>query len=58
MPDLVKWKMMVEDAVNLKVALYAFFGTRGIDKNGANAPVFKKNLYFDNVTKNKGFWVI
>ena len=47
--------MVVEDAVNLKVALYAFFGTRGIDKNGANAPVFKKNLYFDNVTKNKGF---
>ena len=39
----------------LKVALYSFFAARGIGTNGASARVFKKNFYFDDVAKNKGF---
>ena len=42
----------------LKVVLYSFFVARGIGTNGASARVFKKNFYFDDVTKNKGFLVI
>ena len=38
-----------------KVALYSFFGTRGIGTNGASVPVFKKYFYFDDVTENNGF---
>lgn len=32
-----------------------FLGARGIGTNSANERVFKKNLYFDDVTKNRGF---
>ena len=39
----------------LKVALYSFFGARGIGTNDASARVFKKNFYFDDVTENNGF---
>ena len=42
----------------IKVALYSFFATRGIGMNGVSARVFKKNFYFDDATKNKGFSVI
>ena len=38
-----------------KVALYSFFVARGIGTNGASVRVFKKNFYFDDATKNKGF---
>ena len=38
-----------------KVALYVFFGARGMGTNGMSAQVFENNLYFDNVTKYKGF---
>ena len=34
-----------------KVALYGFFGARGIGTNGAR--VFKKKFYFDEVTKRR-----
>ena len=37
------------------MALYSFLGARGIGTNGASSGVFKKNFYFDDVTKNKGF---
>ena len=39
----------------LKVALYSFFAARGIGKIAPIARVCKKNFYFDDVTKNKGF---
>ena len=38
-----------------KVALYSFFGARGIGTNGTSARVFKKDFYFDDVTENKSF---
>ena len=37
------------------MALYSFYGAREIGTYGASALVFKKNFYFDEVTKNKGF---
>ena len=40
---------------SIKVALYSYFGARGIGTNGASARVFKKDFYFDDVTENKGF---
>ena len=40
------------------MALYSFFAARGIGTNGASARVLKKNFYFDDITKNKGFCVI
>ena len=42
-------------SILLKVALYSFFGARGIGTNGASALILKKNFYFDDVTKSKGF---
>ena len=39
----------------LKVALYRFFGARGIGTDGTSVQVFKKKSYFDDVTKKKGF---
>ena len=42
----------------IKVALYSFFAMRGIGTNGVSTRVlilFKKNLYFDDITKNEGF---
>ena len=40
------------------MALYSFFAAQGLGTNGASVQVFKKNFYFDDVTKNKGSWVI
>ena len=40
---------------SFKVALFSFFGERGIALNGARARVFKKNFHFDDITKNKAF---
>ena len=39
------------------VTLYNFFGAR-IVTNGASAIVSKKNFYFEDFSKNKGFWMI
>ena len=36
------------------MALYSFFGARGIGTDGMSVRVFKKKSYFDDITKNKG----
>ena len=35
--------------------VYNFFAMRGVGTNGASVQVFKKNFYFDDINKNKGF---
>ena len=35
--------------------LYSFFFGEGVDTNGVNVRVSKKNFYFDYITKSKGF---
>ena len=40
------------------MALCSFFGVRGIDTNDTSMQVSEKNFYFDDINKNKGFWVI
>ena len=37
------------------MAQYFFLGTRVVGTNGTSTRVFEKNLYFNNITKNKGF---
>ena len=42
---------------HLKMALYSIFSIRGIPVgvNGASVRVFKRDFYFDDITKNNGF---
>ena len=40
---------------HLKMALYSIFSIRGIGVNGASVRVFKRDFYFDDITKNNGF---